>query len=272
MCSTYDDYASLEKDVCDRVVYQCAVTKELADQLVPALPYEELLAYCRIQNYLVLRFEVQGIWYVKVISNYVEIKEIVVYMAENSQAMAKICIYYDEVNVKTDEITLFEVKYLDNNFADKYGLSFYHDEEAWGFFTKWLEWQYQIADQNKHFIYNKIGWQENGKISPFVLDQGYATVNGQIMECANMSCATPVAFTAVGSCSDWLKGVQKHVLGHQMLEIALAISLAAPLFPLVNPILSPIWCFVGNSTTGKTTALKLALSVWCSPAKADGSL
>lgn len=107
----------------------------------------------------------------------------------------------------------------------------------------------------------------------FILDKTYARNESGVVFCHKTSRYNkPEAFMPVGSWKMWLTGIKEHVVGHFMLELAVAISLAAPLFALLEVNVSPIWCFVGRSTTGKTTALKLAMSVWCEPSKKDGSL
>lgn len=75
--------------------------------------------------------------------------------------------------------------------------------------------------------------------------------------------------TVRGSFSDWKNNLPDNVIQNPELTLALALSAAAPILQILkdNAMLeeSPIYALVGSSTTGKTTALHLAASVWASP-------
>lgn len=81
--------------------------------------------------------------------------------------------------------------------------------------------------------------------------------------------------TPAGKLKSWKKIVQDEVIGHPSLELALAIGASS----LVVHILrkerrlfaeNPIWGIIGDSSTGKTTALRLMASVFGSPEESFG--
>jgi len=72
-----------------------------------------------------------------------------------------------------------------------------------------------------------------------------------------------------GSLLDWKNGLKKHVYAKGYMELALAIGAVAPIAHLLmqkNVITEmPMIAFIGLSSSGKTTALKLSSSIWFSP-------
>ena len=83
-----------------------------------------------------------------------------------------------------------------------------------------------------------------------------------------------IAMETAGSLDGYIGLLQKEVVGHTPLELALAISFTplALFFLRRSGYLSdlPIFAFVGPSSTGKTLALRLIASVYGSPAERDG--
>lgn len=79
-----------------------------------------------------------------------------------------------------------------------------------------------------------------------------------------------------GTLEGWIDGVIKHVLGHIPLEFILAVSFSSLILgyqkAMGRQVLSSITHIVGQSTTGKTRASLLAISVYGKPAKEQGSL
>lgn len=69
--------------------------------------------------------------------------------------------------------------------------------------------------------------------------------------------------------ASWKKFVEAEVIGHKCMELALTLGAAAPVAHLLREAkvltLVPIWALIGESSTGKTTALKLMASIWGSP-------
>ena len=79
-----------------------------------------------------------------------------------------------------------------------------------------------------------------------------------------------------GTLEGWKTGVQKYVLGHIPLEFILAVSFSSLVLGYQKTqgkqVLTSITHLVGQSTTGKTTASLLAISIYGKPAKEQGSL
>lgn len=79
----------------------------------------------------------------------------------------------------------------------------------------------------------------------------------------------PKITSPCGSLKAWIAIVKREVIGHPHMELALAIGLVAPVAHLLQEakLFSevPIICLTGQSSTGKTTALRLMASVFGSP-------
>lgn len=77
-----------------------------------------------------------------------------------------------------------------------------------------------------------------------------------------------------GTLDAWLTIVNYRVLGNIHLQLALAIGLSAPVAHLLRAakVIAevPFWSLIGESSTGKTTALRLMASCWGSPEESDG--
>ncbi len=78
----------------------------------------------------------------------------------------------------------------------------------------------------------------------------------------------------MGTLESWRDFVTKEIVGHQNMELALAIGGVAPVAHLLREdgVISdiPIIALVGPSTSGKTTALKLMASIYGAPKESDG--
>ena len=78
-----------------------------------------------------------------------------------------------------------------------------------------------------------------------------------------------------GDMKSWKKIVQDEVVGHPNLELALAIGASSPVVHILRKerklfTENPIWGIIGESSTGKTTALRLMASVFGSPEESCG--
>ena len=74
---------------------------------------------------------------------------------------------------------------------------------------------------------------------------------------------------------EYLKMINEQVLGHTELEFALSLGISSELLAYIGEELgldSNIVHIVGNSTTGKSTALKLAISCFGYPGCNEESL
>ena len=73
------------------------------------------------------------------------------------------------------------------------------------------------------------------------------------------------AYTPAGSLEDWQQHIGRHLAGNSRLCLAVGASLAAPLLGLLGMEAGGFHLF-GDSRDGKSTAARLALSVWGDPA------
>ena len=115
---------------------------------------------------------------------------------------------------------------------------------------------------------------------------GFKELDGELVFLARhpIGCSNPqkekslytgdIEIDAAGSLDGYIGLLQKEVVGHTPLELALAISYT----PLILFFLRrsgylsdlPIFAFVGPSSTGKTLALRLIASAYGSPTERDG--
>lgn len=77
-----------------------------------------------------------------------------------------------------------------------------------------------------------------------------------------------------GTLDSWRGLKQREVIGRVNMELALCLSVTAPVAHLLRESkiipLIPLWALIGQSSTGKTTALKLMASIWGSPEESAG--
>ena len=78
--------------------------------------------------------------------------------------------------------------------------------------------------------------------------------------------AVKPAFASVGTVDEWRSGIGVLALGNSRLLFGLSAAFAAPLLDIFNEE-SGGFNFKGNSSSGKSTILKVAASVWGSPDK-----
>ena len=91
---------------------------------------------------------------------------------------------------------------------------------------------------------------------------------------ANSVYVNPAEVDCKGTLDDWQKVVAKEVYKHIPLEIALAVGFSAPVAYLLRRdnvyAEVPIVAYIGESSTGKTTAAKLAASIFGSITEGAG--
>lgn len=77
-----------------------------------------------------------------------------------------------------------------------------------------------------------------------------------------------------GTLETWLAIVNKEVIGHPNLELALAIGASAPVAHMLQKakIIAavPIWSLMGESSTGKTTSVRAMASIYGAPEEGSG--
>ncbi|WP_405760678.1 DUF927 domain-containing protein [Anaerovibrio slackiae] len=91
----------------------------------------------------------------------------------------------------------------------------------------------------------------------------------------NYDYAGDVDIKTSGRAKNWASMYNKWVSGHAKLELVVAIALTAPVIYRINqfqPIGNFLVSFIGESSTGKTTALQLALSIYGKPTRGNGGL
>lgn len=113
------------------------------------------------------------------------------------------------------------------------------------------------ATQKKRFtLINRTGWiNDNEYICPsFTVHKS----DGYFLDDNMNSCG----FAQKGSLKDWKENICKHCDGNNNLTFALCIGLASTLLKFFPTVGTTIVNFVGKSSTGKTTALKVAASLW----------
>lgn len=115
-------------------------------------------------------------------------------------------------------------------------------------------------------ITDRAGWHEDSYIMPSgetitATDKDPAIIyNGDTSQAK--------AYQPNGELTDWQQNIARYAVGNSRLCLALGASFAAPLLSLLNEE-SGGFHLMGDSSDGKTTAAKVALSVWGKP---SGSL
>lgn len=118
------------------------------------------------------------------------------------------------------------------------------------------------------FVYSKVGWNSDKKGQlEFRLDKSisnysnYIAINDQDSLRFNVNCK--------GSIEDWINMYSNEVKGNTALEAIICISFSAVIVGYLNKTEKDVDTLIihlaGKSTTGKTTATKLALSIFGLP-------
>lgn len=121
-------------------------------------------------------------------------------------------------------------------------------------------------DQTKHYISSKIGWQKNkGEHLIFILDKGKNDVfnSSQNNQSAyRLKTQRETQFeVSKHTLQDWQDKVVRYTAGNPYLVFALCVAFVPPLLKFTD-IDGACFNLHGESSKGKTTALKLASSVW----------
>ena len=116
------------------------------------------------------------------------------------------------------------------------------------------------------FLYDGLGYQLDAKGER----KYFPDIAGE-----NYDYAGDVDIKTSGRAKNWASMYNKWVSGHAKLELVVAIALTAPVIYRINqfqPIGNFLVSFIGESSTGKTTALQLALSIYGKPTRGNGGL
>lgn len=111
---------------------------------------------------------------------------------------------------------------------------------------------------------------------------GFTDLHGQLIYLAdavvggasNSTFHDPVITAPKGTLNSWKGLIEAEVLGRDNLELALAIGASSPVVHLMRKnglyTENPVWALIGQSSTGKTTALRLMASVFGNPSEDNG--
>ncbi|MCY9806092.1 DUF927 domain-containing protein [Lentilactobacillus senioris] len=121
------------------------------------------------------------------------------------------------------------------------------------------------------WVVTGVGFQQLGNELTFVTDVA-KTQNGNEIGINNFNA---YRLKPQGSLSNWISMIQDQVLGHTALEMAVVLGMSATVLPIIKKrytdIATLLVHFVGQSTSGKSTAQVLAVSV-AGPPSANGGL
>lgn len=119
------------------------------------------------------------------------------------------------------------------------------------------------ALQVSHAITDKGGWHHDGKA--YILPSGEViTPLDSLKVIYNGDKSQAAAFATKGTLQNWNDAIGQYVTGNSRLCLAVGTALAAPLLQLLG-LESGGFHIFGDSSDGKTTAAKVALSVWANP-------
>lgn len=115
----------------------------------------------------------------------------------------------------------------------------------------------------KVYEHDRLGFSE-------VKGKAVYLADGVIGDCNKQSHYTKPKITAPhGTLDSWKAFVEREVVGHLNMELAMAIGASAPVAYLLQKINQfnevPIWCLIGPSSTGKTCSLMLQTSIYGKP-------
>ena len=109
-------------------------------------------------------------------------------------------------------------------------------------------------------VVNSTGWHSFGGANVFVLPDGeVGATKTTVIFGADL--AEPPPFKVAGTLESWRSGIAARCIGNRLLVVSLCAAFAAPLLGLLAEPGGGFHLF-GNSATGKTTALRVAASVW----------
>ncbi|MCJ2069751.1 DUF927 domain-containing protein, partial [Methylobacterium sp. J-030] len=121
------------------------------------------------------------------------------------------------------------------------------------------EYLNRVAVKARVTTVNRTGWHLIGEQRVFVLPD--AVIGQPETETVILTGAAAAPYSRKGTLQDWRNSVGRLTAGHGRLILALATAFAGPLVDLVGGEGGGVNLY-GQSSRGKTTALKAAASVW----------
>jgi len=120
--------------------------------------------------------------------------------------------------------------------------------------------------------YDSLGFFTSGEETMF-LGNSIINVYDKTVKYEGYSYISPDKVLKKGSLKEWVKGVRK-LTERTEIALALAIGSSAPITYRLHMLglfkETPIFAFIGRSSTGKTSMLKLMASIWGSPNNGEG--
>ena len=129
------------------------------------------------------------------------------------------------------------------------------------------------SEQNAPIVYrhNRLGFTNCDGKEIFLLDTPIGSIDP--LKAASRY-SVPGLVTPKGTLEEWSQIVEQDILGCPALELALAIGALAPVAHLLRESGTitdlPVIAYIGQSTTGKSTALRVGASIWGLPIESTG--
>ncbi len=124
-----------------------------------------------------------------------------------------------------------------------------------------LDWILEVEEQlDLEEVTKELGWKEYEGKKYFQLSEAVSSKNAvKVSYTGNYNLAKKGAY------SDYLNALKPFVIPSIPAQTIVAFSVSSALAVFLDPELTSIFHMGGDSTTGKTTMIKLAASVWGSP-------
>ena len=129
---------------------------------------------------------------------------------------------------------------------------------------KLADYLQEQGSKSAYQVSNKAGWHENAYILPSGETLQTNARPSKIIYNGDKSQAK--AYTPSGTLAEWQQNIAQYAAGNSRLCLALGIAFAAPLLSLIHAESGGFHLF-GDSSDGKTTAARVALSVWGKPSE-----
>ena len=150
-----------------------------------------------------------------------------------------------------------------------YGLSVLDNPEQAAFILEVL-WDSE-ASAPRVYEHDRLGFHVVGGEQAFLAHHPIGVTNPR--KAQSVYCEADKVKPA-GTLGSWKRLMNDEVIGHDNLELALAISVTAPVAHLLREAkvlsLIPIWALIGQSSSGKTITMKTMASFWGSAEESSG--